>query len=75
MIAHMTRPNNTRLAVACVLAATLGLGIGVALTLRRRWSRNAARHTEAMRDETLQDTFPASDPPASQYFGIPANRL
>ena len=27
------------------------------------------------RDKILEDTFPASDPPASQYFDIPVNRL
>jgi hypothetical protein len=41
----------------------------------RRWrtKQNAAR-TEPEIDKTLQDTFPASDAPASRYFDIPANR-
>jgi hypothetical protein len=25
-------------------------------------------------DKSLQDTYPASDPPASRYFDIPVNR-
>ena len=25
-------------------------------------------------DKSLKDTYPASDPPASHYFDIPANR-
>jgi uncharacterized protein YcfJ len=29
---------------------------------------------DAVRDKTLKDSFPASDPPASQYFEIPVNR-
>ena len=29
---------------------------------------------ESVRDKTLKDSFPASDPPATQYFDIPANR-
>lgn len=32
------------------------------------------RHSERLLDESLEETFPASDPPASQNFDIPANR-
>lgn len=37
--------------------------------LRRR------RHSDELLDDALDDTFPASDPIASQDFSIPANRL
>jgi hypothetical protein len=32
------------------------------------------RHSEEMLDEGLDETFPASDPTASQDFAIPVNR-
>jgi hypothetical protein len=45
---------------------------------RRRATINAAAERDASVertiDKSLKDTFPASDPPASQYFDIPANR-
>lgn len=34
----------------------------------------ATKKTEQQRDKILKDTYPASDPPASQYFDIPVNR-
>lgn len=33
------------------------------------------QHSEKMLDGALDESFPASDPPASQDFAIPANRL
>lgn len=43
--------------------------------LRSRWNvQKESARTEAAVDKTLKDTFPASDPPASQYFDIPSNR-
>jgi hypothetical protein len=33
------------------------------------------QHAEEALDGALQDTFPASDPTASQDFAIPVNRL
>jgi hypothetical protein len=44
-----------------------------ALLERRRSSQFAALEEPAV-DKTLKDTYPASDPPASRYFGIPENR-
>lgn len=41
-------------------------------------SRQQARvrgHAEDLRNQALRDTFPASDPPATQDFAIPVNRL
>jgi len=36
--------------------------------------RSRRRHTDIMRDDSLRESFPASDPPATQDFAIPANR-
>jgi hypothetical protein len=36
--------------------------------------KDRRRSLEATRDKTLKDSFPASDPPASNYFDIPTNR-
>jgi hypothetical protein len=44
---------------------------GAAKKLR---NSSATQHVEKIRDKTLKDSFPASDPPASQYFDIPINR-
>lgn len=43
--------------------------------LGRRWTitHPQARKEPAI-DKSLQDTYPASDPPASRYFDIPVNR-
>ena len=61
------------------LARTLVIGgslllIGAGI---RSWLKAGARPpvaTDRLRDKTLKDSFPASDPPASQYFDIPSNR-
>lgn len=59
--------------------AALMLGIGVSIIaaryIYRKFKQAESRiHTEETRDEALTETFPASDPPASQYFDIPENR-
>jgi hypothetical protein len=44
-------------------------------SLRERWAvQKTTARTESVADKTLKDSFPASDPPASQYFDIPVNR-
>lgn len=59
-------------ALALVAAPAIHL---VAANLRRwRTDRPVKAKSEAAIDKTLKDTFPASDPPASRYFDIPANR-
>jgi hypothetical protein len=51
-----------------------GIAAGlVALTCMSN-ARCGRRHREKMLDEALVESFPASDPPATQDFGIPANR-
>jgi hypothetical protein len=43
----------------------------------RQWRRapKSMAASEPAIDESLRETFPASDPPASRYFDIPENRL
>jgi hypothetical protein len=43
--------------------------------IARRWRLKHPRaKTEPAIDDQLNDTFPASDPPASRYVDIPVNR-
>ena len=43
--------------------------------IARRWRiRNPIAATEARIDESLKETYPASDPPATRYVDIPSNR-
>ena len=48
---------------------------GVSLLMCKRAVRRQRCHSDGMLDEALDHTFPASDPPATQDFAIPANRL
>mgnify|MGYP001057567848 CR=1 FL=1 len=68
------------------LLGTLALAGAVALiafpairsAVRRANRRWQIAHPQASRepaiDNSLRDTYPASDPPASRYFDIPVNR-
>lgn len=59
-------------AIALVAAPAIRV---IAANLRQRWiDRPTQAKSEAALDKTLKDTYPASDPPASRYFDIPANR-
>lgn len=58
------------IAVGAVVAA----GVIVRKVLQQANSTRQKKTTEQRRDKMLKDTFPASDPPASQYFDIPVNR-
>lgn len=59
-------------AIALVAAPAIRL---VAASLRRRLVDQPAKvKSEAAIDKTIKDSYPASDPPASRYFDIPANR-
>jgi hypothetical protein len=43
--------------------------------IARRWRiRHPRAASEPMIDEALKETYPASDPPATRYIDIPANR-
>jgi hypothetical protein len=57
----------------------LGVLALIATPVLKRWFRRhselqQARMREPLIDKSLDDTYPASDPPASQFFDIPSNR-
>ena len=60
------------------LGVTFGLAAALGYVARRfyvyRQECKCAQQTDATLDKTLKDSFPASDPPASQFFDIPVNR-
>lgn len=58
------------------LVGALGLIAMPALKgIARRWRiRNPLAASERAIDESLDETYPASDPPATRYVDIPGNR-
>ena len=66
---------NGSLLETLLLIGALGLIAAPAIKgISRRWRvRHPAASQEAAIDESLEETFPASDPPASRYFDIPEN--
>lgn len=69
---------NSRSNVAATALICIG-GLFALGAIMDAWRRRTAvaqrnKNTERHYDKTLKDTFPASDPPASQYFDIPVNR-
>jgi hypothetical protein len=58
------------------LIGALGLIVAPALKgIAYRWRlRNPSASSEAAIDESLEETFPASDPPAGRFVDIPENR-
>ena len=60
------------------LGVTFGLAAALGYVARRFYvyaqECKCARQTDAVHDKSLKDSFPASDPPASQFFDIPVNR-
>jgi len=60
--------------VGLVGIAAAGIGLIARGIYRQAQNSKSQGRVEAVRDKTLKDSFPASDPPASQYFDIPANR-
>lgn len=64
------------LAETILLLGALSLIALPAITsIKRRWRvRHPVAKAELAIDKSLKDSFPASDPPASRYFDIPANR-
>jgi len=68
-----SRSNVAGIALACGAFAIIGAvawSVGRRLYQRPQW----LTEEDAKRDKILKDSFPASDPPASQYFDIPVNR-
>ena len=53
----------------------LGLTASIVVALVKLSSRRAGGHAEAVLDDALEETFPASDPTATQDYAIPVNRL
>lgn len=66
---------NGSLLETLLLVGALGLIVTPAVKgISRRWGvRHPAASQEAAIDASLEETFPASDPPASRYFDIPDN--
>ncbi len=58
------------------LVGALGLILSPALKgIAYRWRvQHPKARSDAAIDEALEDTFPASDPPASRFVDIPENR-
>jgi hypothetical protein len=60
------------------LAAAGAIALIAAPMLRRLTRRWSITHPQAQKepaiDDSLKNTYPASDPPASRYFDIPVNR-
>lgn len=59
-----------------LLLGALGLiALPAISSIKRRWRiRHPVAKSEPSIDKSLKDSFPASDPPGSRYFDIPANR-
>lgn len=61
-----------------LIRGILALGLAswaIRALARHQRRRNQAAHQEGALDQALDDTFPASDPTATQDFAIPVNRL
>jgi len=71
-----TRRSKTHYLGAALACGGLALIALVAWNIGQHVNRSVpkAREEDAKRDKTLKDSFPASDPPASQFFDIPVNR-
>jgi hypothetical protein len=68
--------SGVKLIGALALAGAVALiAVPAIKRLSRRWT---ITHPQAQKepaiDESLEETYPASDPPASRYFDIPVNR-
>jgi hypothetical protein len=59
-----------------IRGALVAIVVAAALDHLARQSRRTRRqrHKDDLLDLSLEETFPASDPPASQYFSTPVNR-
>jgi hypothetical protein len=75
---RMTRDASCSRSMLGTSAVVVGLAVTSGLLIMNLMSRAAQRKAqksvEARRDKTLKESFPASDPPASQFFDIPVNR-
>ena len=63
------------LETVALLSAAILIVLPAYRGIARRWRLRHPRATsEPAIDKQLKDTYSASDPPASRYFDIPANR-
>jgi hypothetical protein len=46
----------------------------IALMVCSTQTRRQRKHSDGLLDKSLKDTYPASDPTATQDFAIPVNR-
>jgi hypothetical protein len=69
------RPTFDVLETVALLSAAALIAVPAYRGIARRWRlRHPRARSELAIDKQLKDTYPASDPPASRYFDIPANR-
>jgi hypothetical protein len=77
---HSSRTETRRatldvLETVALLSAAVLIAVPAYRGISRRWRvRNPRARSEVAIDRQLQDTYPASDPPASRYVDIPVNR-
>jgi hypothetical protein len=62
----------SRLIERVLLVAATAAGLAALACMAN--SRCRRTHREELLDEALDESYPASDPPATQDFDIPANR-
>jgi hypothetical protein len=63
------------LETVALLSAAVLIATPACRGIARRWRLKHPRaSSEPAIDKQLNDTYPASDPPASRYFDIPVNR-
>jgi hypothetical protein len=71
----VNRPGVKLIGALALAGAVALIAVPAIKRLSRRWT---ITHPQAQKepaiDESLQETYPASDPPASRYFDIPVNR-
>lgn len=58
-----------------IAIAGIFICLAVRTLLRRHRAKACIEAADKCLDETLQNTFPASDPPASRNFSVPVNAL
>lgn len=62
---------NTLISKVLLVGAFVSGMVALACSANGRCRR---QHSEKVLDDALDESFPASDPPASQDYAIPANR-
>ena len=71
----LNRSNGRMLGTLLFAGAVALIAVPAIKRLSRQWNTAHPRaKKEPAIDKSLQDTYPASDPPASRYFDIPVNR-